>query len=81
MHPHDTAFDLVRTCVRTGDQADQAQRGDPPPRVARFRVQPTRCPSRLAHQRGMASTRSRPALTSAFTMRASSRSISQCPPL
>jgi len=39
------------------------------------------CPSRLAHQRRMASTRSRPALTSAFTRRDSSRSISQCPPV
>lgn len=36
---------------------------------------------RSAHYRDMAFTRSRPALTSAFTMRASSRSMSQCPPL
>ena len=40
MHPHYAALDLVRTCVRTGDQADQAQRGDPPERVSRYRVQP-----------------------------------------
>ena len=32
------------------------------------------------HQRGMTSTKSRPALTSAFTMRVSSRSICRCPP-
>ena len=26
IHPHDAALDLVRTYVRTGDQAEQAQR-------------------------------------------------------
>ena len=35
----------------------------------------------LGRQRGMAFTRSRPALISAFTKRDSSRSFSQCPPL
>ena len=35
----------------------------------------------LSHQRGMASTRSRAALTSAFTMRDNSRIFSQCPPV
>ena len=46
-----------------------------------FRVHPTRCPSRLTHQREMASTRARPALTSAFTIRDSSRISNQCPPV
>ena len=39
-HPHDAALDLMRTCVRTGDQADKAKRGNPPERVAHYRVQP-----------------------------------------
>jgi hypothetical protein len=38
-YAHDAALDLLRTCVRVGDQADQAQRGEPPDRVCL-----TRCP-------------------------------------